>query len=104
MEDKQKRVLSSWKEVASYLGVSVRTAQMWEADRGLPVNRLPGRRGLIWADKTDLDNWRKSGGNHWETSKGLETRREDMPPPSHSQPASSVGGPLPSPGELLHGF
>src|SRR5262245_31265703 len=64
MEDNQKRVLSSWKEVASYLDVSVRTAQMWEADRGLPVNRLPGGRGVVWADKAELDNWRKSGANH----------------------------------------
>ena len=29
--------LYSWKEIASYLGVSVRTAQLFELERGLPV-------------------------------------------------------------------
>ena len=32
------RPLTSWKEIAAYLGVSVRTAQRWEAE-GLPVRR-----------------------------------------------------------------
>ena len=28
--------LSSWKEIAVYLGVGVRTAQTWERERGFP--------------------------------------------------------------------
>src|SRR5262245_65681792 len=100
MEDNQKRVLSSWKEVASYLDVSVRTAQMWEADRGLPVNRLPGGRGIAWADKAEIDNWREPGGNHWETSKELETQCEGSFGPNHSQgTGSTVGGRVPRAGE-----
>lgn len=52
------RVLSSWKEVAAHLGVSTRTAQVWEAERGLPVHRAPGGpRGRIFASTAELDAW-----------------------------------------------
>lgn len=53
--------LSSWKEIAAYLGVSVRAAQSWERDRGLPVRRLPGGRGRVFASVADLDTWKRSG-------------------------------------------
>jgi hypothetical protein len=33
--------LHSWKEIVAYLRVTVRTAQIWEVERGLPVRRLP---------------------------------------------------------------
>ena len=32
--------LDSWKEIATYLGRGVRTAQRWEREEGLPVHRL----------------------------------------------------------------
>jgi hypothetical protein len=31
-----------------------------EAERGLPVKRLPGRRGMVWADVAELNAWRES--------------------------------------------
>lgn len=52
--------LTSWKEIAAYLGVTVRTAQKWESERGLPVRRLPGKRGVVWAAIAELDAWRNS--------------------------------------------
>src|SRR5438034_64572 len=52
-------VLSSWKEIAAHLGVSVRTAQVWERERGLPVRRLPG--GRLAADPSALAVWRQGG-------------------------------------------
>jgi Tol biopolymer transport system component len=52
--------LQSWKEIASYLGVGVRTAQVWERERGLPVHRLPGARGPVSADAVELEAWRRS--------------------------------------------
>ncbi len=51
------RQLSSWKEIAAYLGVSVRTAQKWEMERGLPVRRLPGGRGMVIIGVADIDAW-----------------------------------------------
>jgi hypothetical protein len=32
--------LNGWKEIAAYLGRSVRTVQRWEKDFGLPVRRF----------------------------------------------------------------
>src|SRR5215470_843356 len=51
-------VLNTWQDVASYLGVSVRTAQTWEKTLGLPICRMPGPRGRIVADPAELDRWR----------------------------------------------
>jgi hypothetical protein len=52
--------LNSWKEIAKHLGVTVRTAQKWERDRGLPVERLPGSRGPVSISLSDLEKWRQS--------------------------------------------
>lgn len=51
--------LTSWKEIADYLGVAERTAQKWESERGLPVRRLPGPKGRVSADPADLDRWKQ---------------------------------------------
>lgn len=50
--------LQSWKEVAAFLGVSVRTAQYWEREKGLPISRLRGEKGRIFANPEDLERWR----------------------------------------------
>jgi hypothetical protein len=50
--------LSSWKEIASYLDVSVKTAQLWELRRGMPVKRLRGGRGRVWALREELETWK----------------------------------------------
>src|SRR5215467_7706634 len=50
-------VLSGWKQVATYLGLGVRTVQRWE-DKGLPINRpFPGRRSHVVAFSEQLDKW-----------------------------------------------
>ncbi len=53
--------LHSWKEIADYLGVTVRTAQNWEKERALPVRRLPGGRARVLAVAQELDEWKLSG-------------------------------------------
>ena len=50
--------LQSWKELANYLGVSVRTVQLWERARALPVRRLPGPNGRILALPAEIESWR----------------------------------------------
>ncbi len=50
--------LNTWKEIAEYLGKSVRTAQEWEQKRGLPVKRM-GEKGRVVALRTDLDAWKE---------------------------------------------
>jgi hypothetical protein len=52
------RRLSSWKEIAAYLGREVRTVMRWEKERGLPVHRgSNGKGGVVFADMDELDAW-----------------------------------------------
>jgi hypothetical protein len=53
------RELTTWKAIAAHLGVHLRTAQTWEAHRGLPVRRLPGGRGRVTTTTEELDQWRR---------------------------------------------
>jgi hypothetical protein len=52
-------VLHSWKEIAAYLGLSVRTAQRWGHDLRLPVHRPNhrDRRGAVFAFSEEIDGW-----------------------------------------------
>jgi hypothetical protein len=50
--------LTGWKAIAAYLRVDVRTARRWEAERALPVHRLPGdSRSPVWADPSERTRW-----------------------------------------------
>jgi hypothetical protein len=52
------RVLSSWKEIASYLNHGVRTVQRWERFYGLPVHRPAGKsRSAVIAVPEEIDAW-----------------------------------------------
>lgn len=51
-------VLSSWKEIAGYLGKGVRTAQRWERELALPVHRPLGQdKGVVLAYPEELEAW-----------------------------------------------
>jgi hypothetical protein len=51
-------VLTSWKEIAQFLGKGVRTVQRYEAELGLPVRRpSPRDRHIVLATREDLANW-----------------------------------------------
>jgi hypothetical protein len=65
--------LNSWKEIADYLGVTVRTAQNWERTAGMPVRRLPGERGRVWADPAELHAWKtaRPAGRRWSPRRVL---------------------------------
>ncbi len=53
--------LDSWKEIASYLGREVRTAQRWERREALPIQRhFHGKGGTVWAFKHEIDAWLKN--------------------------------------------
>lgn len=55
---KERGILKSWKEIASYLGVGVRTAQRWKRERGLPVKQ-PGAtaRSAVLGMPSEIDQW-----------------------------------------------
>jgi hypothetical protein len=51
-------VLTSWKEIAAYLGKGVRTVQRWEGELKLPVRRPYGLdKHVVIALPDELDNW-----------------------------------------------
>jgi hypothetical protein len=56
--DKNFKIIKSWKDIASYLGVGIRTAQRWTRERGLPVKQ-PGatRRTAVLAISDEIDQW-----------------------------------------------
>jgi hypothetical protein len=59
MSAEVQRGLHSWKQIAHYLGVTVRTAQRWEQERGLPVRRSQGVPGRITVYISELESWRE---------------------------------------------
>ena len=54
-------LLRSWKEIAAYLGVDIRTCCRWENERGLPVHRAEDgeKKSPVFAYKNELDAWFK---------------------------------------------
>ena len=50
--------LNGWKEIAAYLGRSVRTVQRWEKDFGLPVRRFGvSKPESVFALQREMDAW-----------------------------------------------
>ena len=51
-------VMTSWKDIANYLGKGVRTVQRWET-HGLPVRRLEGAapKSPVFAFPEEIDSW-----------------------------------------------
>ncbi len=55
-----RKLLSSWKEVAAYLGCDKRTCYRWEKTLGLPVRRVEGAsRSRVFAYAEEIDRWRE---------------------------------------------
>jgi hypothetical protein len=68
-------LLRSWKDIAAYLGVDVRTCHRWEARHGMPVHRAEGagKRSNVFAYKDELDAWfRGTFRNHGHLEAGEE--------------------------------
>jgi hypothetical protein len=62
MVENGRQRLTSWKEIAAYLGRDVRTVLRWEKQRGLPVHRVPGATGrVVFAYRDELDAWVRGG-------------------------------------------
>jgi len=57
-DDATGRQLVGWKAIGQFLGCTERTARRWEADRALPVHRIPGGgRSSVWANPEELASW-----------------------------------------------
>jgi len=64
----RREILNGWKEIASYLGKGVRTAQRYERELALPIHRLAGKsQAAVSARQDELDDWRTSGRSQIES-------------------------------------
>jgi len=52
-----RRRLDSWKEIAAFFGRDERTVNRWEKELALPVHRLPGTKGRVYAYADELIAW-----------------------------------------------
>jgi hypothetical protein len=53
-------LLSSWKEIASYLNCDERTCRRYEQNFGLPIHRMEGTpKSRVFAYRDELDAWRR---------------------------------------------
>jgi hypothetical protein len=69
-------LLSSWKEIASYLDCDERTCRRYEVNFGLPIHRMEGTsRSRVYAYKNELDAWRSERLNGVLNQNGNESAR-----------------------------
>jgi tetratricopeptide (TPR) repeat protein len=91
--------LDSWKAVSLYFGRDERTVRRWEAERGLPIHRLPGaKRSQVYAEISELDSWLTGAGLAQDESRvpeaapaRLRGARQPLRP-ARDQPPASVDG------------
>jgi hypothetical protein len=69
----KENLLSSWKEIAGYLGCEIRTAIRWEKKMALPIHRMEGTpKPRVFAYTHELDEWLNQRLNNGVTS-AIET-------------------------------
>lgn len=56
----ESRQLIGWAQIAAHLGISVRAAQNYEHQRQMPVRRLEGPKGRVWAVAEELAAWKQN--------------------------------------------
>jgi tetratricopeptide (TPR) repeat protein len=93
----ENRRIDSWKEIAAFFGRDERTVKRWEKERGLPVHRLPGERGGVFAWSHELTLWLNSTTVASGESSPSALPAAAAPEPTHRQPESSVPPPSPRP-------
>ena len=72
--------IDSWKGVAAFLRRDERTVQRWEKERGLPVYRVPGKRGAVFTYESELQDWLRSA--------PADAAEQDIAPVDPNSPAA----------------
>src|ERR1700693_171852 len=65
--------LDSWKEIAAFFGRDERTVNRWEKELGLPVHRLPGTKGRVYAFAEELSAWLAASSNAGAAMRGEDS-------------------------------
>src|ERR1019366_8911126 len=87
-----RKALQSWKEMAAFLGVTVRSVQRWESG-GLPVYRQgDGRKARVFAYPDELKQWLEAGGmRERELEREPVAAQRESPPQGHRIPRKGWG-------------
>ena len=79
--------LRTWKQIAAFFGTTERTVMRWEAERGLPVHRMPGEaRSSVYADTGELTAWLNESKAEAEPEAAPEIAPEAAPDPAPPPP------------------
>jgi tetratricopeptide (TPR) repeat protein len=71
--------LDSWKEIAAFFSRDERTVNRWEKELGLPVHRLPGTKGRVYAYTEELSAWVAAPKNARAASPELDSAGQHAP-------------------------
>ncbi len=95
--------LSGWKDIAAYVGKSVKSVQRWERDLGLPVRRIKTGDGqIVSASRREIDDWRAHLEGPGQVLRVAGAEAPEDEPRSEAQPPA--GPPVPGqPGPRLRG-
>lgn len=91
----ENRRIDSWKEIAAFFDRDERTVKRWEKERGLPIHRLPGERGGVFAWSHELTAWLNSSASG--NGKALNGTSTVPPAPELAVAANPEPEPIPSP-------
>lgn len=73
-------LLNGWKEIAAWLGRSVRSVQRWERELRLPVHRIRAVEGqTVYARRSELEAWRASVDAALRSDDARDDEAEDEP-------------------------
>lgn len=81
--------LDSWKEIAAFFGRDERTVNRWEKELALPVHRLPGTKGRVYAYEEELGAWLAASRNGGAPSLGCNS---EIQPAVESPGLSAAAG------------
>jgi hypothetical protein len=93
--------LSSWKEIAAYLGRDVRTVQRWERTQGLPVRRHQHHRlTTAYAYRSELDAWWRNEEGRGHAPDGSRDPQEPASTPIEPVQEAAPGSSTVAPGGM----
>ena len=97
---KNGRRLIGWKAIGQFLGCTERTARRWEADRELPVHRIPGSgRTSVWANPEELSAWLEALPGEVQAALRAEAKTDTSAAAAEAGSAPAAAGSTPHAGE-----
>ena len=84
----ERKILDGWKEIAEYVGKSVRTVQRWEKEENFPIKRIKDRKS-VFAYPEEIDKWLAKKEKKHNTQKDEEENPADKRLQNNTKPKIS---------------